>query len=166
MKKFVIILFAVVFFTTGCNNSETDKSKAENENLSEKISKYETIIRNFKEVGKFDITPFENTKTCEFTKTFEVYKIINGYTSTITIDKKYVILTAFQSEKLILTTIANEFSENFEENKFYEFKFSGNKNFLINTINDELIFENFNIVSVNETSKSGLEQVNDDVMCK
>lgn len=166
MKKFVITLFVVIIFATGCNANNQNKLKDENENLSKKISEYETIIRNFKEVGKFNISPFEKIKTCEFTKTFKVYKIINEYISTTTIDKKYVILTVFQSEQLILTTIANEFTKSLEENKFYEFKFSGNKNFLINTINDELIFGNFNLVSVNETSKSGLEQINNGIICK
>jgi hypothetical protein len=91
---------------------------------------------------------------------------MDEYTSTNTVDKKYVILTAFQSEKLILATITNELSNDLKADKYYEFKFSGNKNYLISTADDELIFENFNIVSINETSKSGLEQVNEDIVCK
>ncbi len=171
MKKIIIVMFAVIVFIIGCSvnsNSKSENEKLlkltlENEKLNQKTTIYESTIELFKNVGKFNINVFENIKSCSFTRTYKVYKILNEFNSTVTLNQKYVILTSFQSEKLILVLVDKNL--NLRENKVYEFKFDSSKNYILNTTNEQLLFEQFNIVSVNETTKIGLEQVNEIIIC-
>lgn len=122
--------------------------------------KYIITFSNFTEEEIYDfVSSVIIEDACQFTKTYRVEKIIESN------DEKYlhVTLTAFQEEGAETVTIPRKINNNIEEGKYYEFTFSNNKNKLSEEIED--IFKNTEIISMVETEKTGLDQIQEKV-CK
>lgn len=122
--------------------------------------KYIVTFNNFTDEEIYDfISSIEIEKTCHFTKTYRVEKIIESNDE----QYLYVTLTTFQEEGATTVTIPRKINNSMEEGKYYEFTFSNNKNKLSEEI--ENIFKNTEIISIVETEKIGLEQTQEKV-CK
>lgn len=122
--------------------------------------KYTITFSNFTEYEIYDfISSIIIEDSCQFTKTYRVEKIIESN------DEGYlhVTLTEFQKAGAETVTIPREINNNIEEGKYYEFTFSSNQEDLSEDMNN--IFENTEVVSIVETEKTGLDQIQEKV-CK
>ena len=122
--------------------------------------KYTITFSNFTEDEIYDfISSIIIDDSCQFTKTYRVEKIIESN------DEGYlhVTLTEFQKAGAETVTIPREINNNIEEGKYYEFTFSSNQEDLSEDMNN--IFENTEVVSIVETEKTGLDQIQEKV-CK
>ena len=122
--------------------------------------KYTITFSNFTEDEIYDfISSIIIDDSCQFTKTYRVEKIIESN------DEEYlhVTLTEFQKEGAETVTIPREINNNIEEGKYYEFTFSSNQEDLSEDMNN--IFENTEVLSIVETEKTGLDQIQEKV-CK
>lgn len=97
---------------------------------------------------------------CSFTKTYLVLDVSDSN------DKNYFYLTLkmFQGEEVATVKVKRNLINEIIEDKFYEFKFN-----ILETSNDndsiQEIFNNYNLISITETDKTGLDQVNENI-CK
>lgn len=98
----------------------------------------------------------DNTAICEYTRTF---KILGIYESN---DDKYLYVTirAFQDEDIQTIKIERNMTE-VKENNYYEFTFKTSKKVDENSILS--LSQNSAIISIEETDKVGLQQVNKSV---
>ena len=99
----------------------------------------------------------ENKDINTFTKTWEITdKKQNGETG-----KTYITLKQFQSDEKVTVEVYNSFVVDKDINKYYEFTFQNGSN----TIEDNIksIFDNASLVSVKETDKVGLDQVQESI---
>ena len=120
----------------------------------------------------------EKEYNCNFTKTYRVVNLLDGYIAEVP-EWSYVILDQFQNHKIYAAKIPTKLKEGLEENKYYEFKYIivGNGDIKsMEDINDYIVLDdvllNSNvysgerarvILSIVETDKEGLEQVQQDI---
>lgn len=91
-----------------------------------------------------------------YTKTYTVLNAENGEEE----NSYYLTLKLFQGE--VDTVLVKNITSKILVNKTYEFKFKKNSNNIIED-NIKSVFENSDIISIIETSKEGLEQIQDNV---
>lgn len=96
---------------------------------------------------------------CEFVRTYRVENIIDSN------DENYLFITirSFQDED-VQTIKIKKGSEQIKEKDNYEFKFRLTKKITNDSILE--IYNNSEIISINRTDKTGLEQINDDLCFK
>lgn len=99
---------------------------------------------------------FCKSDTKYYTKTYTVLNVESGEEE----NSYYFTLKLFQGE--VDTVLVKNVNDKILANKTYEFKFKKNSN---NVIEDNIksVFENSDIISIKETSKQGLEQIQGNV---
>jgi hypothetical protein len=117
----------------------------DNIDLKNKISSLESNVRKAKDNES-------NNKKCTFTKTLRVIDILD-YEGTVP-EEKFVLVDSFQSFNPFVLKL--DINDNVKEELYYEFTFKGNKDMYTN--NDPSL-NNFNILSIKETNKEGLLQI-------
>ncbi len=149
-----------------------------NEKITSTSSKYKNIntVRLFKDnkVYSFGFWISENFTEEYIKDIIETIAIedkdINTFTKTWQLvakkqkegsNKTYITLKQFQCIEEVTVEVYNSFVEDKEINKYYEFTFQNGSDNIEDNI--ESIFENASLVSVNETDKVGLDQVQDSV---
>lgn len=107
-------------------------------------------------IGKIQIHITEEKTTSQtFTKTYQLLNISKSNEE----NSYYLTLQLFQGE--VATVLVKDINNQLESGKNYEFTFATNSK----TIEDNIksIFENSTILSIKETSKIGLEQIQDSI---
>lgn len=96
---------------------------------------------------------------CEFVRTYRVENILDSN------DEDYLFITirSFQDED-VQTIKIKKGREQIKEKDNYEFRFRLNKKITNDSILE--IYNNSEIISINRTDKTGLEQTNDDLCSK
>lgn len=98
---------------------------------------------------------------CKFDKSFiRTYKVLNIEKSN---DDTYLYLTlrAFQDEDVETVKVNKSLINDIEEDKYYEFKFQKDNYDIEDNIKS--IFENKTLISIDETKKEGLEQIQENI---
>ena len=99
----------------------------------------------------------ENKDINTFTKTWKITdKKQNGETG-----KTYITLKQFQSNEEVTVEVYNSFVVDKDINKYYEFTFQNGSNAIEDNIKS--IFDNASLISVKETDKVGLDQIQDSI---
>lgn len=97
----------------------------------------------------------------EVEKTFiRTYNILNIEESN-NYNYLYLTLNYFQGEEIKTVKVARSLAQNIKEDKYYEFKFKKNNTNIEDNI--ESIFENTTLISIEETDKIGLDQIQDNI---
>ncbi len=112
---------------------------------------------------------------CNFTKTYRIVNLLDGYVAEIP-EWSYIAVDQFQNHEVITLKVPSKLKEGLEENKYYEFKYMIVGNGSINSMDDvnkyitldEIILnkkeEDVKVyLMINETSKTGLEQINENI---
>lgn len=114
----------------------------------------------------------ERINECSFTKTYRVDNLWTVDLKEETPGMSYVILNQFQNEDKLTAVIPTELRDKLQENKYYEFTYTiEGKEKIIRTmedINDYFISNDntsdFKItLTIEETNKKGLEQLNENI---
>ena len=92
-----------------------------------------------------------------FTRTYRIVKILDYEDATN--QYTYIILDKFQEFKPYLIKLEKTLATTLTQDKFYEFTFNGIYKENIDYSNIQELFNNFNIISIKLTDKSGLEQI-------
>lgn len=141
-----------------CNNKEPLNNEVTNDK-----NKKEILI-NINDKIDYD---------CSFTVTYRVVDMLDGYIAEVP-EYSYVVVDKFQVHGAIAHFIPTELKRQLEINKYYEFTYQvkgkGNINDIYDVINNISIdhYENDNlsvVLSIRETDKVGLEQVQENI-CK
>lgn len=147
-----------------------------------KINSYKEDINSYKEEinrleNKEDDKKEEEDKyyDCSFTQTYRVVNLLDGYIAEVP-ERSYVIVDKFQSHGAYAHPILTNLKEDLEINKYYEFTYHIKGTGVINDLNDvvshitdkslsEDIPEGMLRVnlSIKETNKEGLEQVQENI---
>ncbi len=109
-----------------------------------------------KEAKKEDI---ENKNTIDLKEFIRTYKILNVAESN---DSNYIFLTIrqFQDEEVQTVKVERKLCPNIVEGKSYEFTIKPNYRLEDNILS---IFNNSTILSIKETNKTGLEQIQEPI---
>lgn len=112
---------------------------------------------------------------CTFTKTYKVVNLLDGYIAEVP-EWSYVVLDQFQNHKVFSAKIPSNLKVKLKENEYYEFTYTIKGNGTIKTmedINNYLILDNdisssnndklIVTLTVKETDKQGIEQVEEDI---
>lgn len=144
MKK-ILLIIGVILILVCCiiivhTNQTKDISK---ESIGEKTETEKEIIEE-----KNEIT---------FTRTYRIVEILE-YEDTIN-EFSYIILDKFQEFNPYIVKLKKKQATNLHENNCYEFTFKGTyiKNFDYSNIRQ--LFNEFEIVNISVTNKSGLDQI-------
>jgi hypothetical protein len=161
--KMISYFLIVIILLSGCVNKKTTQLQDENQQLKKEISQYKLQISNLEE--QLNITkPVNSEKNCEFTRTYQIIKILNNYQDTVN-EVKYVVIDEFQSSKPYLVGIPINMIDEINENKTYEFTFTGKERSSFNQDNLTLLFENYDVKNIKYTNKTGLEQIQEPIEC-
>lgn len=87
-----------------------------------------------------------------FTKTYQVLDITEKEDNS----KTYLKLKQYQMEEEVTVEVSNSFAYNLEKDKYYEFTLQKTSNNIEDNIGS--IFENTNLLSINLSTKEGLDQ--------
>lgn len=122
------------------------------------LESYPAQITNVKKIKLLDDKDTEtnnNTKTGKFIKTYHVYNIAGSN------DENYVYLTVrqFQFEEIETVKVQKSLANKVKENKPYEFEFEYTDKKIEDNIKS--IFENAKLISIKQTNKYGLDQIQD-----
>lgn len=125
-------------------------------------------INQTKDIGKESIGEktekevIEEKSEITFTRTYRVVEILE-YEDTIN-EFSYIILDKFQEFNPYIVKIKKEQATNLHENNCYEFTFKGTyiKDFDYSNIRQ--LFNDFDIVNISATNKSGLDQIQETPM--
>lgn len=158
------------------NNNEIyvvlDYSRDEFGNSSElKLEKYNYsleyennwILTNEEKIENnnyFTIASLENylNEDDTFIQTFRVLNVADSNDE----NYQYLTIRAFQDEEVVTVKVLKELNDNIKENKDYEFTFLyDSKKIKENDIKE--LFANRKLVNITETSKTGLDQIMDNV---
>ena len=107
-------------------------------------------------LGESENSLAENSKI-SFTRTYNVLNIANSF------DENYLYLTIrqFQFDEVETVKVLKSLASSVEVNKNYEFTFKYTNKKIEDNIKS--IFENAMLEVINETNKTGLEQVQDEI---
>lgn len=133
-----------------------DNSKKEQEKFLKTIVDSDLIKFVKGNKLKYEInTPESDTEEVTFIRTYNILNVANSN------DENYIYLTIrqFQSEEVQTIKVEKKLCPQIAEEKNYEFTIVLNKK-----TNDDIlsIFNNGKIISINETDKIGLEQIQED----
>ena len=144
-------------------------------NKNKKLKKeLEKLNYKYNELKKQDTEQIENLKytyDCSFTKTYNIVELVEGYISEVP-EYSYIIVDEFQSHYLKTLRIPSTLKKNLKEKNYYEITYTlkGTTKEILNNIdyinNNISSGENygFNItIKINETNKTGLEQINEEI---
>ncbi len=160
MRKFKIIFVLILMLVlTGCRSSKLNQLKDENDKLTEdNLILNERIINITKENEDLREQLEEeekNEKECTFIRTYIVKDILDFQIEGE--DSKYVILDQFQINEPFLVKLKNNQVSKLEQNKFFEFTFTGSTKHRKSEQN--FIFKNYKLTTIKSTNKIGLEQI-------
>lgn len=102
-----------------------------------------------------DDSEWVNAKECTFTRTYKVLAIYDSNND----DYKWITIRSYQDEDIATVKIKNKYNINKNEN--YEIKFKVEGKIKKDNISD--IYNNSSIISIDETDKEGLEQLNEKI---
>ena len=102
-----------------------------------------------------DDSEWVNVKKCTFTRTYKVLAIYDSNDD----DYKWITIRSYQDEDIATVKIKNKYNINKNEN--YEIKFKVEGKIKKDNISD--IYNNSSIISIDETDKEGLEQLNEKI---
>lgn len=143
---------------------------------------YQNILLNKEldnETNNHNITVDKNkdnishTYDCKFTKTYNIVDLLDNYT-TEREEYSYIVVDKFQDHNPIIHTIPSSLKTNLKTNTSYEFTYhiKGNANkititdILNNIYTNHLDNNNLSVtLSIKETTKTGLDQIQEDI-CK
>lgn len=156
----IIIIIGLLFWLKN-ENKDISKSKnnleetinvlnIQNENQKEEIEMQANIIRSLN--NKLDKEEQIEYTKCKSTLTFNVIDILD-YTGPV-LGYKYVLVDKFQEFEPYIIRLKETFK--IDKNKNYEITFYGYQNI----DNIETLINSSEIMSVIETSKQGMEQIN------
>lgn len=165
----VTIFLVVIIFFLGVYNYH----------LNNEINDYQEKIENLKTEQNNDIVGLEDSieheYDCSFTETWRIIDTLDGYIAEVP-ELSYVVMDKFQTHSAYSYYIPSELKNGLEVNKYYEFTYSLKGTGIINDMDDvysymiktALGYSSSDIkvtLSINETSKQGLEQLNEPI-CK
>lgn len=104
-----------------------------------------------------DVTPRQKEYTCTFIRTYKIEYILPSNSE----DFLYLTIRAFQDEEVQTVKISKSLLPKIEQGKYYEFKFRPLKKIEQDTILN--IYQKSKIISIEETQKIGLEQIQDKI---
>jgi hypothetical protein len=136
------ITFASAFIALIFNNAGI---KDNNAKLKSKLSSLEEEIKILEDKKS-------NKEECMFTKTLRVVDVLD-YEGAVPEDK-FVLVDFFQSFNPFVLRL--NINDNVKEGLYYEFTFKGNKDMYTN---NDASLNNFKILSIKETDKEGLSQI-------
>lgn len=112
---------------------------------------------------------------CDFTKTYRIVNLLPGYVASVS-EWSYVAVDQFQNQNVIALKVPSKLKERLKENNYYEFKYMIVGSGSINSMDDvnkymtldEIILNKKEddvkvYLTINETNKTGLEQVNENI---
>lgn len=111
-------------------------------------------INIFKDKNKI---PIQKKYTCTFIRTYKVEYILPSNSE----DFLYLTIRAFQDEEVQTIKINKDLFSKIEQGKYYEFKFKPLEKIEQDTILN--IHQKSQIISIEETERIGLEQIQDNI---
>lgn len=168
MKKnslFIIILIPIiVFFIVFCQNLLLNNKLDECNNKENKDTNTEEQIIYQNSVNIFD---------CQFTVTYRIVDLLDGYIAEVP-EYSYIVVDKFQDHVAMTHKIPTKLKNNLEINKYYEFTYhisgTGNIDNIYDVINNIHIkhidngANNYSVtLSIEETDKMGLEQIQENI---
>lgn len=153
-----IIMFFILIFQNILLNNKLDKcnDKKDNTTNSEKQPIYQNSV---------------NIYDCQFTVTYKIVNLLEDYTYEVP-EYSYIVVDKFQDHQPITHKIPTELKNNLKINKNYEFTYhikgTGNIENIYDIINNiDIINTNTytTTLSIKETDKTGLEQIQQNI-CK
>ena len=152
--------------------------------LWKKKSNCNTYNKNIELVTDENVVSKEKEYDCAFTQTYRVVNLLDGYIAEVP-ELSYVILDKFQSHQAISHIIPTNQKNKLENGKYYEFTYQLKGKGYIENMNDiyqqisstELYNQSdektkkeiykdkkmFVYLTINETTKTGVEQINEDI---
>lgn len=147
--------------------------------LNNQINDYQKELEDLKDEHNNDIIGSENDVEheydCSFTETWRIVDPLDGYIAEVP-ELSYVILDKFQTHSAYSYYIPSKLKEGLEVNKYYEFTYHLKGKGIIKDINDVYSYmiktasgynnSDINVtLTIKETDKEGLEQLNEPI-CK
>ena len=135
--KYLVFIGLILVTMTGCVSTKETECTCNCEEIKE-------------------VDPNRQLEGKEFTRTYMIYNVAesNDY------EHLYLTIRQFQAEEIETVQVKRKDFDVVKEDVYYEIKFKITSNDIEDNIKS--IFENTEIVKASETSKTGLEQVNED----
>ena len=112
---------------------------------------------------------------CSFTKTYRIVNLLTGYIAEVP-EWSYVVVDQFQNHNAIALKVPSKVKEGLKENKYYEFKYTivgigsinsmddVNKYITLDEVIPDKRGEEVKVyLTIEETSKIGLDQLNENI---
>jgi hypothetical protein len=144
LLSLIILSFLVISIIININ------LRSDNNDFKEKITDLEGKIKELKS-AKVD----QNNNFCTFIKTLKIVDILD-YEAAVPEDV-FILVDAFQSFTPFVLRVDREYLSKLTKDKYYEFTFNGPIKIYNNS--EDASLSNFRIISINETNKEGLDQI-------
>lgn len=124
-----------------------------------RLKKYETeidslnIIKNQLEIDLKRINDeqndnFEETKRCNYIKTYKILHILNDYHNVL--ENTFIIVDEFQNFSPFVLEIPSKYLDKIKENNYYEFYINGS---------EKLEYGEYQVEDIKKTNKTGFDQI-------
>jgi hypothetical protein len=146
----ILILLSIIFIGCFIFFIYDDKVlKNDNTKLKAKISSLESVIKGFENNDD------NSNKECTFIRTLRVVDILD-YEGAVP-EVAFILADTFQSFTPFVLKIDRENLDKLAKDKYYELTFNGSIKIYNNS--EDFSLSNFKILSINETDKEGLNQI-------